>query len=302
MPRKQVIIGAVAAGVLALPAAADRIAASVVEHRLASRLQCAAGLETAPDVHLGGFPALTQLASQSLDEIRVQARDVALPKITVGRLEAEAEHVSLTGGSVGAGAVTVDATIPYDEFSGLAGLGSGKKKGSGEDNGSGFEDGGPSDTASGSPSDAASGSDGGAESGGVPGTGGGGKRGGLTAGDMRVVGADDAQRLVLQAEVTVRGLRLPATVYADVALTGDRLTVTPVEVELSSVGLRLPASRLPAAASQARTVDLPALPGGLAYRSVTPAADGLRVVAGGTDLRLEPNGKIKSDKTCGGTA
>ncbi|MDY7089609.1 MAG: hypothetical protein SYR96_31455, partial [Actinomycetota bacterium] len=40
--------GAVAAGVLALPAAADRIAASVVEHRLASRLQCAAGLETAP--------------------------------------------------------------------------------------------------------------------------------------------------------------------------------------------------------------------------------------------------------------
>ncbi|GID29736.1 hypothetical protein Abr02nite_47190 [Paractinoplanes brasiliensis] len=269
------IIGAVVAAVLALPVAADRIAASVVEHRLASRLQCAAGLETAPDVHLGGFPALTQLASQSLDEIRVQARDVALSKITVGRLEAEAEHVSLTGGSVGAGAVTVDATIPYSELTGL---------GTSRTNGSGSEDGGQS------------------SEGGAAGTRGGGKRGGLTAGDLRIVGADGTQRLVLQADVTVRGLKLPATVFADVALAGDRLTVTPAEVELSSFGLRLPASRLPAATSQARTVDLPALPGGLTYRSVSPAADGLRVVAGGTDLHLEPNGKTNRDKTCGGTA
>jgi len=282
VPRKQVIIGAVAAAI-AVPVAADRIAASVVEHRLASRLQCAAGLATAPDVHLGGFPALTQLASQSLDEIRVQARDVRLPKVTVGRLEAEARHVTLTDGSVGAGTVTVDATIPYSAFSSLAGLGADKKDGPRPENG------GQSDTASGS--EAVGDSDAG-----------GGKRGGLTAGDMRVVGADDAQRLVLQADVTVRGLKLPATVYADVALSGSRLTVTPAEVELSSFGVRLPASRLPAAASQAHTVDLPALPGGLAYRSVTPAADGLRIVADGTDLHLEPKNKIKNEKTCGGRA
>lgn len=277
MPRKQVIIGAVAAAVVALPIVADRIAASVVEHRLASRLRCAAGLGTTPDVRLSGFPALTQLTSQSLDEIHVQARDVRLAKLTLAHIEADARQVSLTDGRVGAGAVTVTATIPYRE---LRGLGAGKKN------------------AAGSPGDAASGSEG---SGGA-GPAGGAKRGGLSAGDMRIVGADDAQRLVLQADVTMRGLNLPATVYADIAITGDRLTITPAEVELSSFGLRLPASRLPAAASQARTVDLPALPGGLAYRSVTPTADGLSIVAGGTDLHLEPNDKIKSGKTCGGTA
>jgi hypothetical protein len=283
VPRKQVIIGAVAVAGLVLAVAADRIAASVVEHRLASRLQCAAGLDTTPDVQLSGFPALTQLTSQSLDEIHVQARDVQLPKLTVS-LEADARQVSLAEGSVGVGAVTVTATIAYSELSGLPGFGAGKK------NATGSPDGGQGD--------ATSGSEGSADNG----TAGDGNRRGLTAADMRVVGADDAQRLVLQADVTMRGLSLPATVYADVALAGERLTVTPAEVELSSFGLRLPASRLPAAASQARIVDLPALPGSLAYRSVTPTADGLRVVAGGTDLRLEPKDHIKSDKTCGGTA
>jgi hypothetical protein len=283
VPRKQVIIGAVAVAGLVLAVAADRIAASVVEHRLASRLQCAAGLDTTPDVQLSGFPALTQLTSQSLDEIHVQARDVQLPKLTVS-LEADAQQVSLAEGSVGVGAVTVTTTISYSELSGLPGFGAGKKNTTGSPDGR--------------QGDATSGSEGSADNG----TAGDGNRRGLTAADMRVVGADDAQRLVLQADVTMRGLSLPATVYADVALAGERLTVTPAEVELSSFGLRLPASRLPAAASQARTVELPALPGSLAYRSVTPTADGLRVVAGGTDLHLEPKDHIKSDKTCGGTA
>jgi hypothetical protein len=257
VPRKQVIIGAVAVAGLVLAVAADRIAASVVEHRLASRLQCAAGLDTTPDVQLSGFPALTQLTSQSLDEIHVQARDVQLPKLTVS-LEADARQVSLAEGSVGVGAVTVTATIAYSELSGLPGFGAGKK------NATGSPDGGQGDANSGSEGSAGNG------------TAGDGNRRGLTAAD--------------------------ATVYADVALADERLTVTPAEVELSSFGLRLPASRLPAAASQARIVDLPALPGSLAYRSVTPTADGLRVVAGGTDLRLEPKDHIKSDKTCGGTA
>lgn len=282
MPRKQVIIGAVAVAGLVLAVAADRIAASVVEHRLASRLQCAAGLDTTPDVQLNGFPALTQLTSQSLDEIHVQARDVRLPKLTVGRFEADAQEVSLTEGSVGAVAVT--ATISYSQLSGLPGFGADNKN--------------PTGSPDGRQSDATSGSEGSADNG----TAGDGNRRGLTAADMRIVGADDAQRLVLQADVTMRGLILPATVYADVALAGQRLTVTPAEVELSSFGLRLPASRLPAAASQARTVDLPALPGSLTYRSVTPTADGMRVVAGGTDLNLEPKENTKSDKTCGGTA
>jgi hypothetical protein len=235
-----VIIGLAVVAALGLPVAADRVAAAVVEHRVAARLRCAAALSATPEVSLDGFPALTQLASRSFGEIRVRADDVALPKVTIGRVEAEARRVRLTDSGVSAGSVTVDATVPY---------------------------------------------------GSLPAAG----------GNVRIVGADDAQRLVIQADISVRGLSLAATVYADVTLSGTKLAVKPAEVELSSLGLRVPASRLPAAASQQRDIDLPALPAGLTYRSVTPAPDGLRVIVDGSDLHLDSTNKIKSDKTCGGT-
>ncbi|GAA0560116.1 hypothetical protein GCM10010172_49030 [Paractinoplanes ferrugineus] len=248
-----IAIGVVAA--LMVPVAADRAAATVIEHRVAARLRCAADLRAAPDVSLGGFPALTQLASRSFGEIRVQADDVALPKVTIGRVEAEAERVTMAGNGVSAGSVTVDATVPYAALTGLSGA---------------------TDT-------------GGAGATGV----------GSGAGTARIVGADDAGRLVLRADLALRGLELAATVYADVTLAGSRLAVKPAEVELASLGLRVPADRLPAAASQERDIDLPALPAGLAYRSVTPGRDGLRVVAGGSDLHLDATAKTKNE-TCGG--
>ncbi|WP_423258779.1 hypothetical protein, partial [Escherichia coli] len=116
-------------------------------------------------------------------------------------------------------------------------------------------------------------------------------------------GGDDAGRLVLETTLAVRGLSLPTTVYADLTLTGAQLSVRPAEVELSAVGLRIPASRLPAAAAQARTVDLPALPAGLAYRSVSATPDGLRIVAGGSGLTFGPSTTTTiNPQTCGGTA
>jgi DUF2993 family protein len=240
-----VIIGSAVAAALLLPVAADRIAATAIEHRVASRLRCAADLATAPHVELGGFSALTQLASRSFGEIRVTADDVKLPKVTVGHVEVDAERVSLADDGVAAGAVTVDATVPYSALTGLA---------------------------AGAPAGSA----------------------------MRITGADDARRLVVQADLALRGMSIPATVYADVALSGSRLTVTPAEVELSALGLRVPASRLPAAAAQPRTTDLPALPAGLTYRSVTPTPDGLRITAAGSELHLTPHSTNR--KTCGGTA
>ncbi|MEU4236435.1 LmeA family phospholipid-binding protein [Actinoplanes sp. NPDC026619] len=286
------LITSVAVAALLLPIAADRIAAGVIEHRVAARVRCVAGLTAAPDVDLRGFPALTQLASRSFGEIRVTADEVQLPKIALGHVEADAKRVSLAAGGASAGSVTVDATVPY---SALTGLGAAAKGGPAT---GGPATGGP---ATGGPAT------GGPATGG-PATGGtaadGTTAGGALAGsNMRIVGADDAQRLVVQADISVRGLTVPATVYADVKLSGNRLAITPVEVELSSIGLRVPASRLPAAASAERAVDLPALPGGLTYRSVTPAADGLHVIAGGADLHLTNTNKINSnDKTCGGTA
>lgn len=115
------------------------------------------------------------------------------------------------------------------------------------------------------------------------------------------IGADDAGRLVLDTEVTVRGLTLPATLYADLSIAGGQLTFTPAEVELSALGLRLPAGRLPAEAARARTVDLPALPAGLTYASVGAAPDGLTVVVGGTGLHAGPGITTKTN-SCGGTA
>ncbi|WP_199517343.1 LmeA family phospholipid-binding protein [Nucisporomicrobium flavum] len=121
---------------------------------------------------------------------------------------------------------------------------------------------------------------------------------------VRILGGDDAGRLVLEAQVPVRGITLPATVYADLALDGGRLTLTPAEVELSAFGVRLPAGRLPAGARKARSADLPPLPAGLAYRSIRATHDGLQVSVGGDDLDLTgagAGGKTKS-KSCGGTA
>ncbi|GAA2646165.1 LmeA family phospholipid-binding protein [Paractinoplanes durhamensis] len=240
------IIGAAVAAVVLLPIAADRIAATTIEHRLAARLQCAAGLATAPDVRLAGFPALTQLAGGSFGEIRVTADDLHLPKVAVGHLAVDARRVRLAGDGATAGSMTADATVPYSALAGLGALGA------------------------------------------------------KESGDLRIVGADGARRLVVQADVTVRGLSFAATVYADLALTGNRLAITPAEVELSSLGLRVPASRLPAAAAEQRTVDLPALPAGLTYRSVTATPDGLRVVVAGTDLHLDRT-TGHHGKTCGGT-
>ncbi|GAA0465285.1 hypothetical protein Ade02nite_48020 [Paractinoplanes deccanensis] len=208
------IIGSVAVAALAVPLAADRVAESVAEHRIAARLTCAAGLSGTPKVELGGFPAITQLASGRITSLRIEA------------------------------------VIPYSKVSGTAGS---------------------------------------AATGAGSGT------------NIRIVGGDDAGRLVAETSLSVRGLQLDATVYATLALSGSRLTITPAEVELSGLGLRVPASRLPANASKARTVDLPALPSGLAYREISAAQDGLKVVAEGRDLDLRDAGKTTKSKTCGGT-
>jgi hypothetical protein len=112
--------------------------------------------------------------------------------------------------------------------------------------------------------------------------------------------ADGAGRLMLNTTAPLLGRQVPVTVYAAPELAGGRLTVRPVEVEVPLAGLRLPAERLPAAARQTRTVDLPDLPAGLAYRAVTASADGLRLTVDGRDVTTGA-GDRDGRRDCDGT-
>ncbi len=266
------IVAVVIAMVLAVPVVADRVAAGLLERRVASALQCAAGLATAPDVSIGGFPALSQLATRRLDDVRASADDVSLGSVTLRRVSIEAHDLKL-GDGISAGEISAEATVAW---SALASLGSAWGAGS-------------NSAGSGTAGD---------------GTAGDGTAGGDSAGVgvPRIVGSDEAGRLVLQADVALRGLRLPATIYADLALSGGRLTVAPAEVE--ALGLRLPAAQLPAVARQGRSIDLPVLPAGLAYRDIAATDDGLQITVAGTNLtstytagRQSGNGATGNDPT-----
>ena len=237
MTRLKWIAGGAVAALLVLPVAADRVAAEVLEHRLASRLACVAALPTAPDVTVGGFPVLNQLAAGRLDEVRVSAADVTVSRMTLRRVSVVARDLALSGGLT-AGSLTADATVDWAAVGRLGGA-------------------------------------------------------------ARIAGADDGGRLVLEAEVPVRGITLPATVYAEIALSGDALIVTPAEIELSALGVRLPAERLPAAARQSRRIDLPALPAGVAYERVSATSDGLTVTVT-ANQKITAGGGAGRNQTCGG--
>lgn len=121
--------------------------------------------------------------------------------------------------------------------------------------------------------------------------------------DKRVtaVSADDAGRLVLETTAPLLGSDIPVIVYAQPELTGQTLTIRPVDIEVPMVGLRIPAARIPAAAA-ARTVPLPELPAGLGYRSASATPAGLRLRIAGTNITTSTRSGIKGvQNQCGGT-
>ncbi|MBM2615432.1 DUF2993 domain-containing protein [Actinoplanes sp. LDG1-06] len=301
--KRKVILGAVAAAAVVVPLVADRVAAEVVERQVASRLKCAAGLSDVPEVTLGGFPAVTQLVSRSLDDVRVTADDVTAGKATLSHVAVAAQDLKLADGGLSARSISAEATVAWSALAGLGVAGAGDKSDS--DAGGGSD----SEPEPGSSSEPGSGSGaGGLLGGGLFGGGGlsGGGAAGPSVGQARIAGGDAAGRLVVEADVSMGGLSLPATVYADLALRGNALVVTPAEVELRGLGLRVPATRLPEAARAGRSVDLPTLPAGLAYREISATPDGLKVAVAGTDLKaagdLASSGRPATTgiKRCGG--
>lgn len=74
---------------------ADRWALLYAEHRAAQGLKDHLHLTAAPEVDIGGFPFLTQLADDRLDSVRVTVPDVAADRVSLAKVSATATRVRL---------------------------------------------------------------------------------------------------------------------------------------------------------------------------------------------------------------
>ncbi|MEU9211943.1 DUF2993 domain-containing protein [Streptomyces sp. NPDC048415] len=87
-------------GVLVLAAfltLADRWALLYAEHQAADKLKDQLNLRAAPEVEIGGFPFLTQLADHRLDSVKVTVPDVAADRVSLAKVSATATDVRLDG-------------------------------------------------------------------------------------------------------------------------------------------------------------------------------------------------------------
>jgi hypothetical protein len=76
---------------------ADRWAVLYAEHRAADVLEDRLDLAAAPEVEIGGFPFLTQLADKRLDSVRVAVPDVAADRVSLAKVSATAYGIRLEG-------------------------------------------------------------------------------------------------------------------------------------------------------------------------------------------------------------
>ncbi|MEU2562597.1 DUF2993 domain-containing protein [Streptomyces longispororuber] len=76
---------------------ADRWALLYAEHEAADRLKGPLGLSAAPEVDIEGFPFLTQVLDQRLDEVRVTVPDVAADRVSLAKVSATAKDITLKG-------------------------------------------------------------------------------------------------------------------------------------------------------------------------------------------------------------
>lgn len=107
--------------------AVDRISLVVAEHRAAAQIRSAQGLSSTPSVHVDGFPFLTQLASGTLDTVKVTAKDLSLGEngrtLHLQQLDAVLHHVRLHGlSSATARTATATVLIAYRELTAVLGV------------------------------------------------------------------------------------------------------------------------------------------------------------------------------------
>ncbi|KUM99608.1 hypothetical protein AQI95_38470 [Streptomyces yokosukanensis] len=76
---------------------ADRWALLYAEHKAAERLKDSMHLAAAPEVSIGGFPFLTQLAARRLDSVRVTVPDIPAQRVTLTQVTATARDIRIDG-------------------------------------------------------------------------------------------------------------------------------------------------------------------------------------------------------------
>ncbi|MFD9910010.1 DUF2993 domain-containing protein [Streptomyces sp. NPDC059063] len=91
---KTLIALAVGAAFLVL---ADRWALLYAEHQAADKLKDQLNLSAAPEVEIDGFPFLTQVLDQRLDQVEVTVPDVAADRVSLAKVSAKATDVTLKG-------------------------------------------------------------------------------------------------------------------------------------------------------------------------------------------------------------
>lgn len=106
----------------------DRVANYVAEQQAASTIKTSQHLPADPDVSIGGFPFLNQLATGHYDEITVTAKDVPLSKaglaLQVSRVQVVLHHLTVSRSFSRVRAATANATavITYADLSHTLGL------------------------------------------------------------------------------------------------------------------------------------------------------------------------------------
>ena len=127
--------GLVLLGVLlvlvALAVVADRVAAHVADQRVARQLQSQLGLSALPDVHIEGFPFLTQALHHRFPSVHVEADDATTKgssathgkDVTVSHLDLHLHQVTTDASYSSAKAARVDgtATLGYPTVQQLTG-------------------------------------------------------------------------------------------------------------------------------------------------------------------------------------
>ncbi|SEC19236.1 Protein of unknown function [Streptomyces sp. 2231.1] len=76
---------------------ADRWALLYAEHKASERLKDELDLAAAPEVRIGGFPFLTQLAARRLDSVQVTVPDIPARRVTLTKVTADADDIRIDG-------------------------------------------------------------------------------------------------------------------------------------------------------------------------------------------------------------
>lgn len=76
---------------------ADRWALLYAEHKASERLKATMHLAAAPEVSIGGFPFLTQVAAGRLDSVRVTVPDIPAHRVTLTQVTATANDIRIDG-------------------------------------------------------------------------------------------------------------------------------------------------------------------------------------------------------------